>query len=72
MAVLLPLAILAQSPPEPDEYRMDDYRAPVPETIAGGAVLGPEEAHALWQAGEVAFVDVMPQAPKPANLPRAR
>ena len=70
MAVLLPLAVLAQSPPEPDEYRMDDYRAPVPETIAGGAVLGPEEAHALWQAGEVAFVDVMLQAPKPANLPK--
>ena len=70
MAVLLPLAILAQSPPEPDEYRMDDYRAPVPETIAGGAVLGPEEAHALWQEGEAAVIDVMPQAPKPANLPK--
>ncbi|WP_299963673.1 PQQ-dependent catabolism-associated CXXCW motif protein [uncultured Roseobacter sp.] len=67
-AVLFPLAGIAQTVPEPADYRMDHYRAPVPATLAGATVIGPEEAHALWQEG-AAFVDVMPQAPKPANLP---
>ena len=66
---VLPLALAAQGVPEPDDYRMDHYRGPVPTTLRGGTVVGPEEAHALWQAGETAFIDVMPQPPKPANLP---
>ena len=59
---------LAQTP-EPEGYRMEDYRSPVPETLTGGTVVGPEEAHALWEAGETAFIDVLPRAPKPENLP---
>lgn len=31
-------------------------------------MIGPEAAHRLWTDG-VAFIDVLPQAPKPANLP---
>ena len=54
---------------EPAGYRQDEYRAPVPETLAGAVVVTPAEAHALWSAGEAAFIDVMPRAPKPANLP---
>ncbi|WP_424971716.1 PQQ-dependent catabolism-associated CXXCW motif protein [Dinoroseobacter sp. S76] len=66
----LPVAAAAQTVPEPAEYRMDHYRAPVPGALAGAVVVGPEDAHALWQSGEAAFIDVMPQAPKPANLPK--
>ncbi len=66
---ILPLALAAQTVPEPDGYRMDRYRAPVPTTLAGGTVVGPERAHALWQSGAVGFIDVLPQAPRPANLP---
>ncbi len=66
---LLPALAWAQAVPEPDDYRMDHYRAPAPETLAGATVLGPEEAHALWKTGTAGFIDVMPQAPKPANLP---
>ncbi|MDW4498629.1 PQQ-dependent catabolism-associated CXXCW motif protein [Sulfitobacter sp. D35] len=69
VAVLLPLAAFADAVPEPDDYRIDQYRAPVPGTLAGGIVVETEEAHALWQAGETAFVDVLPRAPKPENLP---
>ncbi len=54
---------------EPDGFRMEEYRAPVPATLAGATVVGPEEAHALWEAGETAFIDVLPRAPKPAKLP---
>ncbi|WP_171173076.1 PQQ-dependent catabolism-associated CXXCW motif protein [Ruegeria sp. HKCCD8929] len=63
-------AAVAQTVPEPDDYRMDHYRAPVPASIAGGTTVGPEEAHELWQDGGVGFIDVLPQAPKPANLPK--
>lgn len=69
LALVLPLAARAQSVPEPDSYRMDEYRAPVPVSLSGGTVVGPEAAYTLWREGDAGFIDVMPQAPKPSNLP---
>jgi PQQ-dependent catabolism-associated CXXCW motif protein len=54
---------------EPAGYRMDEYRAPVPGTLQGATVVTTSEAEALWREKKAVFVDVMPQAPKPANLP---
>ena len=68
VVALLPGLALAQVT-EPQGYRMEGYRAPVPDTLAGATVVGPEEAHALWQSGETAFIDVLPRPPRPANLP---
>ena len=70
-ARLLPVALLllAAAAAEPDGYRMDAYRAPVPATLRGGQVIGTEQAHALWQGKSAAFIDVLPRAPKPPNLP---
>ena len=68
-AVLLALAPPAHAVEEPEGYRDEPYRDTVPATLDGAQVIGPEEAHALWAAGQTAFVDVLPQAPKPANLP---
>ena len=59
----------AQPVAEPSEYREDPYRAPVPATLSGATVVDDDAAYALWKTGRVAFVDVFPQAPKPANLP---
>lgn len=59
----------AKSVTEPAGYRMEDYRAPVPATVAGGTAIGPEDAYALWRDEIAIFVDVLPRAPKPANLP---
>lgn len=70
LVLIVPLAAAAQTVPEPDGYRMDHYRAPVPDALTGGTVLGPEAAHDLWQGGTAVFVDVLPRAPKPANLPK--
>ena len=39
-----------ERPPEPDGYRMEDYRAPVPATLAGVRVLTTAEAEAIWRA----------------------
>ena len=61
-------AVAQESPPEPESYRLDNYRAPVPATLRGARVLGTAEAEALWRAGAAAFIDVLPHPPKP-NLP---
>lgn len=69
-AALLAPALAAQgAPPEPEGYRMEAYRAPVPETLDGAAVLSTEDAHALWSSGEAVFVDVLPRPGRPAELP---
>ncbi len=56
-------------PPEPRDYRTDDYRAPVPATLAGGRVIGAGEARDLWDAKTAIFIDVYPRPPKPEALP---
>lgn len=58
-----------KSVPEPDGYRTDDYRAPVPATLTGARVLTTAETEAIWRAGGAVFVDVLPRPPKPQNLP---
>ncbi len=63
------VAAAQSSPAEPEGYRMDEFRSPVPETVAGGVVVDALAAQALWEAGETLFVDVLPRPPKPANLP---
>ncbi len=60
---------LAQDMPEPADYRMDDYRAPVPATLKGATVIDTAEAQKLWQDKKAVFFDVMPHTPKPSNLP---
>jgi PQQ-dependent catabolism-associated CXXCW motif protein len=55
--------------PEPPGYRLEGYQAPTPSTLSGGRVLSTTEAFALWQDHGAAFVDVLPQVPRPAGLP---
>ncbi len=54
---------------EPQDYKMDHYRSPVPATLKGAKVLTADEAADLWDKNAAVFIDVYPQAPKPANLP---
>ena len=60
----------AERPAEPDGYRMDEYRKPVPATLKGATVLTSEKAGELWTNKQAIFVDVYPRAPKPPNLPK--
>lgn len=55
---------------EPVDYRQSDYDAPVPETITGGIRIEDEAAFALWYAGTVVFIDVMPTLKRPKGLPK--
>lgn len=56
-------------PPEPDHYRTDHYRAPVPRTLHGARVVTTTQAAALWKRGGAGFVDVLPRPPKPKLPP---
>jgi PQQ-dependent catabolism-associated CXXCW motif protein len=59
---------------EPDGYRMDHYRGPVPATIRGGTVVHVAALPALIAAQHPLLIDVLPApAPPPeqrADLPR--
>ena len=62
-------AAAAGGVPEPEGYRMEAYRAPTPETLAGAEVVDTEAARALWESGSAAFVDVLPRKERPPDLP---
>lgn len=58
-----------QEPFEPEGFRTENYRAPVPATLEGARVLTTAEAAAIWRTKSGAFIDVLPRPPKPKNLP---
>jgi PQQ-dependent catabolism-associated CXXCW motif protein len=70
---LLPIPALsqlaAQGVAEPPDYRMDDYRTPTPPTLAGAKVVTVQQAYKIWHEGKTVFIDVMPRAIKPPDLP---
>ncbi len=55
---------------EPTDYRMSDFRKPVPTTLKGVRVISTAEAEELFAAKEAVFLDVYPSPPKPKNLPK--
>ncbi|QJD16842.1 rhodanese-like domain-containing protein [Paracoccus sanguinis] len=54
--------------PEPQGYRGEPYRAPVPDTLAGATVLD-AAGTADWQAQGAVLIDVLPATRRPAGLP---
>ncbi|MEM7189260.1 MAG: rhodanese-like domain-containing protein [Pseudomonadota bacterium] len=69
-ALAVAFATPAMAVDEPDGYRMDDYDAPVPEELTGATVVDDDAAYALWKTGRVVIIDVMPDLPRPKNLPK--
>lgn len=53
---------------EPHGYRMQDYRAPPPCTLAGGRVVTVEEVRDLVAAQAAVLIDVLPAPRRPRNL----
>jgi PQQ-dependent catabolism-associated CXXCW motif protein len=56
-------------PPEPQEYRMDDYRARTPAAVAGGTTLDTAAAQRLWQEERAVWIDVLAAPRRPGNFP---
>jgi PQQ-dependent catabolism-associated CXXCW motif protein len=69
-AAFVSAAIAQQNVDEPNDYRMADYRAPVPATLKGARLLTTAEAEAMWRAKIGVFIDVLPRPPKPKDLPQ--
>jgi len=69
VVVLTAIANAQDRPAEPEGYRDDNYRSPVPATLAGARVLTTEQAEEIWRSKSGVFIDVLPRPPKPANLP---
>ena len=61
--------LLGAAVPEPDGYRLDHYRAPVPDTITGGAVVHVAELPQLIATQHPILIDVLP-APEPPKEDR--
>jgi PQQ-dependent catabolism-associated CXXCW motif protein len=69
-AFLLAASAAAQTAPapEPPAYRTEDYRAPVPATVAGGTAIATAEAERLWRDKQAVFIDVLPAPRRPEGL----
>lgn len=70
LALVLFANAAAATPPlaEPPGYRLDDYRAPTPATVAGGRAIATAEAAALWRDHRAVFIDVLPAPRRPDGL----
>lgn len=68
-AGLLLATAAAAAPPEPEGFRGEPYRAPVPATLEGATVVDTADAARLWREGDAVFIDALPQTPRPDNLP---
>ncbi len=49
-------------------YRMDNYRAPVPATLAGATTVSTRRLKSMVDAGGVVLVDVLPAPREPPNI----
>jgi PQQ-dependent catabolism-associated CXXCW motif protein len=71
--LIIALAISALTaelpPPEPQSYRLDEYRAPTPATLKGATVLDTPHAFEIWRNERAVFVDVLGHPPRPAGIP---
>lgn len=56
------------APPEPDGFRMDDYRAPVPATLKGGEVVDVEGMRAIVDRHDAVLIDVLPAPRRPEGM----
>jgi len=55
--------------PEPEGYKQDSYRGETPATLKGATVIDAAHLHDMILAEPVAVIDVLPQPPRPENLP---
>ncbi len=68
--LITPDGTLKQAAVEPQNYRMDQYRAPTPPALRGASTLTlPELRRLMERSPDVRLVDVMPAPPRPADRP---
>ncbi len=60
-------AVAETGVPVPDGYRIEDYHAPVPDRVPGGAVIHAAEVRKLRAAGAI-VIDVLPAPRQPPTM----
>ncbi len=60
--------VLGGAAPEPDGYRLDDYRAPVPDTLRGGEVVHTNAMRDIVARQEAVLIDVLPAPRRPEGM----
>ena len=68
LLALLACAAAQAGVPEPQGFRQDDYRAPVPATIAGGTAVHTRALQALLRKGGALAIDVLPAPRRPEGM----
>jgi len=63
--LLIGTAAAFAAAPEPNGFRMDEYRATVPATVAGGSVVHAQEIRKLQGQHGVVLIDVYPAPRRP-------
>ena len=63
-------SVAAAVVPEPEGFRLNQYRSDVPATLRGARAVSSDEAKTLHDAHQTLFIDVLPRPPKPSNLPK--
>ena len=72
LAASVPSGVVAEGEScvaEPSDYRMTDFLAPVPCTLAGAQVLSTEALRTLIEREAPLLVDVLPSPRRPKGLP---
>lgn len=68
LCAAVPCGAAAAAVPEPPGYRMENFRAPVPATLAGATVVSLERVQELAAGGQAVLIDVLPRPPRPRGL----
>ncbi len=68
MRALLLIAGLTAAAPEPDGYRMEDYRGPVPATVQGASVVHVGAMRDLVAHRNAVLIDVLPAPRRPESM----
>jgi PQQ-dependent catabolism-associated CXXCW motif protein len=62
------IAALAAPVAEPDGFRMEDYRAPVPDSLTGASVVHTAALQVLLASGHPILIDVLPAPRRPPEM----
>ncbi|MEI9983141.1 MAG: PQQ-dependent catabolism-associated CXXCW motif protein [Aliidongia sp.] len=68
LAAVALVSTAAAGVPEPPGYRLDDYRAPVPNTVAGGKIVHTKGLRTLVRRDGALPVDVLPAPRRPEGM----
>lgn len=62
------VTVASAAVPEPEGFKLDDYRGAVPDTVAGAAVVHAEQVQDLQRHGRIVLIDVLAAPRRPVGM----